>query len=178
MAGKLKDLTDMKFTRLTVIEFSHMKGKHSYWRCKCDCGNYKVVRSDCLKSKLVQSCGCLNMEPKVIKHGHHGKKLYHVWGSMKHRCNNPKNKHFHRYGGRGIKVCKAWDEFQPFYDWAMSHGYKEGLTIDRINNDGNYEPSNCRWITTAEQQKNKTQRKPKKQSVTTIPKGSTATIDT
>lgn len=161
MAGKLKDLTGNQYTRLTVIKFSHMKDKHSYWLCKCICGKYKTVRSDCLKSKLVQSCGCLNDEAKVVKHGQYGTKLYHVWGTMKYRCNNPNDKHFHRYGGRGIKVCDEWNDFIPFYKWATNHGYKEGLTIDRINNDGNYEPSNCRWVTIQEQQRNKTQRKAK-----------------
>lgn len=91
----------------------------------------------------------------VAKHGAKNTKIYRVWCGMKERCNNPHNKSFARYGGRGIKVCEEWDaSFEIFYKWAIKNGYKEGLTIDRENNDGNYEPDNCRWITTAEQNRN------------------------
>lgn len=161
MAGKLKDITGERFTRLTVIKLSHIKNRKSYWLCECDCGNEHIVRSDSLKCGNVKSCGCLNMEAKSIKHGEWGTKLYFVWAGMKQRCTNPKQKHYDRYGGRGISVCEEWQTYEPFHKWAINAGYKEGLTIDRINNDGNYEPSNCRWVTIAEQQKNKTQRKAK-----------------
>lgn len=159
MSGKRKDLTGKVFGRLTVIEFSHMSGKHTYWKCHCACGNIHYARMDCLKSGLVKSCGCLNHDHAIITHGKSNTKLYHVWASMKNRCDNPHARHYDRYGGRGISYCKEWSHFEPFYDWAMSNGYADGLTIDRINNDGNYEPTNCRWITIQEQQSNKTQRK-------------------
>ena len=159
MSGKLKDLTGQVFGRLTVESFSHMNGKHSYWNCRCECGNIHIVRSDCLKGGLVKSCGCLNREPRGITHGQSKTKLYHVWAGIKQRCNNPNANHYDRYGGRGITYCKEWEKYEPFYTWAMNNGYQEGLTIDRIDNDGNYEPTNCRWITIAEQQRNKCQRK-------------------
>ena len=93
--------------------------------------------------------GCL------ITHGHSHHRLYSIWSDMKRRCNNPKNKRYERYGGRGIRVCTEWaNDFQKFYDWAMANGYADDLSIDRMNVDGNYEPTNCRWITFAQQQRN------------------------
>ena len=87
-------------------------------------------------------------------HGMKKTRLYRVWCAMKERCNNPHNKRFCTYGGKGIAVCKEWEAFKPFYDWAMSSGYKDGLTIDRINNELGYSPDNCRWATTAQQNRN------------------------
>lgn len=136
-----------------------MDKKHSYWNCVCECGNKCKVRSDCLKNGTVKSCGCLQFDHAIITHNQSKTKLYHVWASMKNRVNNPNDKHYQRYGGRGISICKEWYKFENFYEWSRISGYREGLTIDRINNDGNYEPDNCRWITIQEQQKNKTQRK-------------------
>lgn len=157
--SKRIDLTGKKFGRLTVISFSHMNGKHSYWNCQCDCGNECKVRIDCLKTGLVKSCGCLQYEHAITTHGQSKTKLYHVWASMKNRCDNPNTRHYNRYGGRGISYCPDWEKYESFYNWSILSGYEDGLTIDRINNDGNYEPKNCRWITIQEQQKNKTQRK-------------------
>jgi hypothetical protein len=156
MPGKLKDLTNLEFGKLTVIELSHIKSRKSYWKCLCSCGNETTVRSDCLRDGNTKSCGCLNFEPKGIIHNMHNTKLYHVWASMKDRCSNLKNKKYEYYGGKGVKVCESWLEFLPFYNWAIENGYKEKLTIDRIDVAGNYEPNNCRWITQQEQSENTT----------------------
>lgn len=162
MAGKIKDLTGQKFGKLTVLNLKEVKNRKSYWNCVCDCGNLHVVRSDSLKCGNVKSCGCLNVESHAKPDSIRKTKLYRVYWSMKERCFNSNDKAFKWYGARGIRVCDEWkNDFQAFYEWAMSHGYAEGLTIDRIDNDGNYEPSNCRWATIQEQQTNKRQRKSK-----------------
>ena len=159
----MDDLTKRKFGRLEVIQFEYMKNRKSHLLCKCQCGNYKVIRRDALMSGRVKSCGCFNRERARetrtvlnLKHGKSNTRLYSIWESMKKRCYNPKHKNYNRYGGRGIIVCEGWlHDFQAFYDWAITHGYEDCLTIDRINNNGIYEPNNCRWITIQEQQRNK-----------------------
>ena len=143
---KLNDLTGQRFGRLTVLERTELK-----WLCKCDCGNKKIVAGGHLVSGDTKSCGCLR-----IKHGMRNTRLYSIWHGMKERCYNTKHKFYKHYGGRGIKVCEEWkNDFQTFADWALSHGYADNLTIDRIDVNGNYEPSNCQWATNAEQQRNK-----------------------
>ena len=162
--SKINDLTGKRFGRLTVIKYygSNKNGK-SLWLCKCKCGNNKIVLGNSLVTSLTKSCGCYNKEHSKKIHSTHNmsySKLYKVWQGMKTRCYNPKFIYYNNYGGRGIKICDEWlNDFGKFYDWTINNGYKEGLTIDRINNDGNYEPSNCRWITRAEQNRN--QRKSK-----------------
>lgn len=152
------DLTGNRYGRLTVLERVNNIGSQAAWLCKCDCGNTKIVRSRDLRNGIVKSCGCLRKElakNRASKHYGSGTHLYAVWNMMRQRCNNPNNKDYKHYGNRGITVCSEWNDFPNFQSWALSNGYEEGLTIDRINNDGNYEPDNCRWIPIEEQQHNR-----------------------
>lgn len=156
-----KDLTGMRTGRLVVIRFDHRNKRGvAMWLCKCDCGNTTVLRSDHITGKRVKSCGCWIKEKmeKGLCHctqdGESKTRLYSIWWGMKARC-QPKGG-LENYSGRGIKVCKEWDDnYKAFRDWSLANGYEDGLSIDRINNDGDYEPSNCRWTTAYEQAWNK-----------------------
>lgn len=126
------------------------------------------------ESGTTKSCGCLEKEVKATMHLKHGmakSRLWNIWTGMRDRCSRSNNKDYQRYGGRGIRVCPEWDsDFRNFYDWSMGNGYSDELTIDRIDNDGNYEPSNCRWVTRKEQTRNRSITK-------TIPLARIAEID-
>lgn len=159
---KLIDLTGQKFGRLTVIERYGVRDGHAAWMCECECGNRTVVNGRWLRAGRTTSCGCYHKEmlsERSTSHGMTNSRLYRIWHNMKNRCFYSGDKHFSDYGGRGITVCDEWkNSFEAFHDWAMPNGYADNLTIDRVDNDGNYEPSNCRWITMKEQCKNRTKK--------------------
>lgn len=154
----VSDLLGKKFGRLLVVEYLGA-GKHNkhYWRCECDCGGSNALATYRLTgSAPTLSCGCIRKEKlkenrcNPTRHGLSTHKLYQVFQSMHQRCVNPKSQRWQYYGGKGVSVCKEWHSLTKFYDWAKASGYKEGLSIDRIDPDGDYTPENCRWITVAE----------------------------
>ena len=161
---KMLDIKGKRFGKLIAIERVKNVGKKVSWKCLCDCGKETIVLTTNLTTNRIKSCGCLKNQKLIersTKHNQRHTKLYEVWKTMKQRCFNPNHKSFHNYGGRGIIVCDEWkDNYQAFYEWSMNNGYKEGLSIDRINNDGNYEPSNCRWADRFTQNNNTRQNKP------------------
>jgi len=148
------DLTGQRFGRLTVIKRYTPKGQKVRWLCKCDCGNEKDIAAYELTSGNTKSCGCLQAEARHRRRNPEGRgtRLYGVWKAMKQRCRDKNHKGYRLYGARGINVCDEWaNDYMAFHDWAFANGYdpdapKGKCTLDRINPNGNYEPSNCRWV--------------------------------
>lgn len=155
-------LVGLRFGNLVVIELAYKKRSGTGYLCKCDCGTEKIVLGGNLKAGRTKSCGCLTyakVSEKLTRHGHattskkSASPTYSSWSSMLTRCYNENNKSYIRYGGRGITVCDRWHNFESFLD-DMGEKPKKGMSIERVNNDGNYEPGNCVWATATEQNRN------------------------
>lgn len=147
--GRLIDLTGQKFGRWEVLG----RAEKLHWICRCECGTEKPVDGGSLRRGDTKSCGCLRVGSRTT-HGLKSHPLYGVWSTMRRRCENPNTEKYRVYGGRGIKVCERWKNFQNFYD-DMSPTYVQGLQIDREDNDGDYSPDNCRWVTNRQNSRNR-----------------------
>ncbi len=153
--GKLIDLTGKRFGLLTVIKRLDSTSGHTNWECRCDCGNITKARSTVLISGHKQFCEVCQSKLRCTT-WKSDDRIYQTWRHMLQRCENHNDKFFYCYGGRGIKVCAEWHNYDAFLEWSINNGYAEKLTIDRIDVDGDYAPDNCRWVTQKEQQNNRT----------------------
>lgn len=166
MAQKLIDMTNERYGRLVVLKRAdhNTNSNKPLWVCKCDCGNIIETTRRRLVNGMTKSCGCYRIEFSRKQHTTHGlsktsnknNRLYGIWSGVKDRCCNPNSKYWKRYGNRGITICDEWlSDFVTFYEWAISNGYSESLTLDRIDNDKGYSPDNCRWATYSTQENNR-----------------------
>lgn len=153
--GNLIDLAGKKYGRLVVIRLADNRNYDGkvLWICQCACGVEKEVVAQYLTSGDTKSCGCLLKESRQ-KHNQSRTRLYRRWADMLSRCRNPRSNNYKYYGARGVTVCADWTKFEAFRDWAMDNGYRDDLTIERNNVNGNYDPGNCRWATDEEQDQN------------------------
>lgn len=159
LSKKIKDIRGLKFGMLSVTGFAGINAKNNEatWSVICDCGTVAIKDGSALRSGGVKSCGCAKdrmIGAANTKHGDSHKGLYIVWAGMIERCSREKHVAWKDYGGRGIKVCERWHDYQLFKE-DMGDGYAKGLQIDRIEVNGNYEPSNCKWSTPKEQSNNR-----------------------
>ncbi len=154
-----KDYTGVRFGRLVATARISDIGARAVYRCACDCGNIVEVAGSNLASGATRSCGCLRKETTAkltFSHGEAGTRIYRCWRNMMDRCENPQNKEYPRYGGRGVSVCKEWHNPELFLEWAKESGYRDDLSIDRIDVNGDYCPANCRWADNFTQARNRT----------------------
>lgn len=153
------DISGKRFCHLTAIRFDHKHKRpysksQSYWLFKCDCGREKVIDKYSVTRGRIKSCGC-GQHNHSTTHGLSDKRIYRIWKAMKSRCYNKNQSCYNRYGGVGITICPEWlNDFMSFYNWSLSNGYNDALSIDRIDYKGNYCPENCRWATTKQQSRN------------------------
>jgi hypothetical protein len=166
MQFSIVDIEGVRFGRLVAISPVYQRRGKWYWACDCDCGNMTVVVGSDIKNGVTTSCGCVQKESMTrVGMGNSGKyaglikypkRLYEIWDGMKKRCYDKNRKSYRWYGKRGIKICQDWlDNYLLFKEWAVMNGYERKLTIDRVDNDGNYHPDNCRFITRSENSRRK-----------------------